>query len=69
MKDLNTITEYQLLFLARETLKNRINDLKDEYIRSDSFTARRRIDNMLKRYTQQIAEINQRITEINNEGE
>lgn len=61
MKELKTITEYQLLFLARKELSRRINKAKDEIIKNGES---RRINNLLDMYTKQIGEVIGRMAEI-----
>lgn len=63
MKELNTITEYQLLYLARKELERRINEIKDEIIRNGE---NRRLNIHLDMYTKQLTEIIDRTIEINN---
>jgi hypothetical protein len=69
MKELITITEYQLLFLARQELSRRINSLKDDIIRGTTSQSPRRSEALLKMYTDQIAEIIKRMAEINRESD
>lgn len=65
MKELNTITEYQLLFLARQELSRRIDELKTEIIRNKTQQSLRRTEALLKRYCEQQGEIIARMAEIN----
>lgn len=65
MKELNTITEYQLLFLARQELSRRIDELKTEIIRGKTKQSQRRTEALLKMYCEQMAEIVSRMAEIN----
>ena len=68
MKNLNTITEYQLLFLAREEIKRRHDELKNKTtIPPVQLSRCKKV--LLKMYDEQINEIDERIREINNEGE
>ena len=66
MKEFNTITEYQLLFLARQELSRRIDELKTEIIRNETKQSLRRTEALLKMYCEQQGEIIARIAEINN---
>lgn len=65
MKELNTITEYQLLFLARQELARRIDELKTEIIRNETKQSQRRTEALLAMYCDQINEIIERMAEIN----
>lgn len=67
MKELQTITEYQLLYYARQELSRRIDALKDEIIRGKTTQALKRTESLLGRYTEQWSEITKRMAEINNE--
>ena len=66
MKELITITEYQLLFLARQELSRRIDELKTEIIRNETKQSLRRTETLLKMYCDQQSEIIKRMAEINN---
>ena len=66
MKELNTITEYQLLFLARQELARRIDELKTEIIRNETKQSQRRTEALLEMYCDQQREIVERMAEINN---
>lgn len=66
MKELQTITEYQLLFLARRELSRRIDELKTEIIRGKTSQSKRRTESLLKMYCEQMGEIVERMVEINN---
>ena len=68
MKELNTITEYQLLFLARQELTRRIDELKTQIIRNETNQSLRRTESLLKMYCEQLSEISERMAEINNEN-
>ena len=63
---LNTITEYQLLFLARQELARRIDELKTEIIRNETKQSQRRTEALLTMYCDQQREIVERMAEINN---
>lgn len=65
MKELNTITEYQLLFLARQELSRRIDELKTEIIRNKTKQSLRRTEALLTMYCEQQSEIIARMAEIN----
>ena len=67
MKELQTITEYQLLFYARQELSRRIDSLKDEIIRGKTSQSLKRTESLLSRYTEQLSEIIKRMAEINQE--
>ena len=67
MKDLKTITEWQLLHYARQELSRKINELKDEIIRGKTTQSLKRTESLLERYTEQMTELTNRIIEINNE--
>ena len=67
MKELKTITEYQLLYFAYHALTERIvheeeiNERKKELGRDNSICQSR-----LKMYNEQLAEVRERILEIEN---
>jgi hypothetical protein len=66
MKDLTTITEYQLLFLARLELSRRISEVKTGIITGKpSQSKRRAAEILLPMYYDQLAEIVARMAEIN----
>lgn len=68
MKKLETITEYQLLYLARQELSRRINECKEHIIRGVTKQSQRRTERLLEMYCEQQNEIIQRMAEINNEN-
>lgn len=68
MKKLETVTEYQLLYLARQELSRRINECKEQIIRGVTKQSRRRTERVLEMYCEQQNEIIQRMAEINNEN-
>jgi hypothetical protein len=68
MKKLETITEYQLLYLARQELSRRINECKEQIIRGATKQSQRRTERLLEMYCEQQNEIIQRMAEINNEN-
>ena len=68
MKELKTITEYQLLHLARNELSRRIDELKTEIIRKETKQSPRRTEALLRMYCKQMSEIIERMVEINNEN-
>ena len=65
MKPLSTLSEYQILFLARMELTRRVNDLKDKLIKNKSNQSKRRSEALLSLYTEQLGEIIARMAEIN----
>ena len=67
MKELITIAEYQLLFLARQELSRRIDELKTEIIKGKTKQSARRTETLLKMYCDQMREIIERMAEINRE--
>ena len=67
MKELNTITEYQLLFLARQELSRRIDELKTKMIKSETGLLSRREDRLLTMYCEQLNEIVERMADTNGE--
>lgn len=67
MKDLQTITEWQLLHYAKQELSRKINALKDEIARGKTTQSLKRTESLLARYTEQMTELTNRIIEINNE--
>jgi hypothetical protein len=69
MKKLNTVTEYQLLFLARQELSRRIDELKTAIIRKETTQSKRRSESLLNMYCEQMREIVERMAEINKEHE
>ena len=68
MKQLETITEYQLLYLARQELSRRIDECKTQIIKGDIKQSVRRTERLLEMYCEQQNEIIQRMAEINNEN-
>ena len=66
MKELNTITEYQLLYLARQELSRRIDELKTQIIKNETKQSLRRTEAILGMYCRQQSEIIERMAEINN---
>lgn len=64
MKELKTITECQLLYLALETLNKRISneEMKKKKCGKDNIILLER----LKRYNEQFKEVSERIIEIEN---
>ncbi len=68
MKQLATITEYQLLYLARQELSRRIDECKIQIIKGDTKQSVRRTEKLLEMYCEQQNEIIQRMAEINNEN-
>ena len=68
MKEFSTITENQLLFLARQELSRRIDTLKDEIIRGKTTQSLRRTESLLAMYTEQLSEIIERMAEFNRES-
>lgn len=67
MKELNTVTEFQLLFLARAELLKRLNSLKTKMIKSETGELSRRDKLLFKHYSEQVTEINERMAEISEE--
>ncbi len=67
MKELNTITEYQLLYLAQQELSRRIDNLKTDIIRNETKQSLKRTEKLLKMYCEQLDEIIKRRAEINAE--
>lgn len=65
MKELTTITEYQLLFLAKQELLRRIDDLVAGIIAGEPNQPKSRTQAHAKMYREQLAEINARMDEIN----
>ncbi|MBO5789560.1 MAG: hypothetical protein J6V82_04385 [Clostridia bacterium] len=63
---LQTITEYQLLHLARQELSRRIDELKTSIVRKETNQSKRRSDALLEMYCRQMREVEQRMAEINN---
>lgn len=68
MKKLETVTEYQLLYLARQELSRRINDCKEQIVKGKRNQSLRRTEKLLEMYCEQQNEIIQRMAEINNEN-
>ena len=68
MKKLETITEYQLLYLARQELSKRIDECKEQIVRGVTKQSQRRTERLLEMYCEQQNEIIQRMAEINNEN-
>lgn len=67
MKALNTLTEYQLLFLARAELLRKLDRLKTKMIKSETGELNRRDTAMFNHYSEQVTEINSRMAEIHEE--
>ena len=63
---LQTITEYQILFLAREELSRRIDELKKALEEKETSQSKRRSEALLKMYCEQQREIAERMAEISN---
>ena len=68
MKEFITLTEYQLLFLARRELSRRIDELKTEIIRGETKQSKRRSEALLNMYCDQMHEIVERMAEINKQA-
>lgn len=66
MEKLNTISEYQLLFLARQELRRLIDELKMEIASKETKQSLKRTESLLKMYCEQRDEITARMAEINN---
>ena len=62
---LQTITEYQILFLASEALSRRIDELKSALKKKETSQSERRSEALLKMYCEQMLEIVERMAEIN----
>lgn len=69
MKDFKTITEYQLVYLARAELRRRIKEEKEiiKHFRLYDCSASRRARERLNMYETQLAEIEKEIKEIQEE--
>lgn len=67
MKTLNTVTEFQLLYLARNELIRRLNYLTTKKVKSETGELNRRETTLFNFYSDQIEEINDRISEISEE--
>lgn len=67
MKELNTLTEYQLLYLARSELLKRLDKLKTKMIKSETGELNRRDTALFNLYSEQVAEVNSRMAEIQEE--
>ena len=65
MKDLKTVTEYQLLFLAKRALERAINDINIISAEPQN----RKYLAYLKMYNEQLSEIDSRMKEIQVENE
>ena len=64
MKDLKTITEWQLLNYAKKELLRRLTIIKDELKRGVSRKPSEYVELDIKKYTEQINEIDNRILEL-----
>ena len=64
MKELKTISEYQLLCLARKEIFRRIDELRTQILQGKTKQSVRRTDRLISRYNEQIKEINERIDEL-----
>ena len=64
MKDLKTITEWQLLHYAKQHICRRIAILKDELKRGTPRISLEKTESDVKRYTEQLNEIDNRILEL-----
>lgn len=69
MKEFDTITEHQLLFLANAELSRRIDELKAEIVEGKTKQSPRRANALINMYYKQASEITQRMAQINNEYE
>lgn len=61
---LNTITEYQLLHLARAELLRRLDRLKTKMIKSEDGELSKKDNVLFDMYSEQVTEINQRMAAI-----
>ena len=68
MKKLETITEYELLFLAARELSRRIDEYENQIAEGQMKQSLRRTKALLNMYCKQRNEIIQRMAEINNEN-
>ncbi len=68
MKKLETITEYELLFLAARELSRRIDECENQITEGKTKQSLRRTKALLCMYCKQRNEIIQRMAEINNEN-
>lgn len=64
VKDFKTITKYQLLFLARSELLKRLDRIKSKMSKSKDGELSRRDRALFSLYSEQIAEINERMDEL-----
>jgi hypothetical protein len=62
---LTTITDYQLLYLARAELLRRLDRLKTKMIKSENGTLSRKDNVLFDLYAEQVTEINKKMTAIN----
>lgn len=65
MKQLTTITEYQLLFLAKQELLRRIDELAAGIVTGDTSLPKDITKALYKMDCEQLAEISARMDEIN----
>ena len=63
-----TITEYQLLFLARQELSRRIDEIETALKQNQIGMSKRRATALLRMYAAQLSEISDRMDEINERG-
>lgn len=68
MKELTTISEYHLLFLARQELLRQIDELAADIILGRTRQPKDMIKALAKLYREQLAEITERMNEINREA-
>ena len=66
MKELNTVTEYQLLYLASCELTKRIKELKADIANNETKQSPRRTQALVSMYSKQLDEIIARMSDINN---
>ena len=66
MKKLETITEYTLLYLAKQELSRRISECEVQIAEGQTKQSSRRTKALLKMYYEQESEILNRMGEINN---
>ena len=69
MKELKTMTEYQVLFLARCELLRRLDKLNSKKSKSETGELSRRDTALFNLYSEHLSEVNDRMLEINTESE
>lgn len=68
MEKFSTITEYQLLYLARNELLRRLDRLEAKKVKTKTRTLKKRDECLFNLYSEQVTEINERMAKSYSEG-